>query len=375
MEESLKEKRVRILMTTDTVGGVWTYSIELCRSLQPLGVCFYLITTGAPMQPAQRRQVEELDNVTVYETDFMLEWMENPWPSIDASGDWLLQLEEELEPDLVHINGFAYGSLPWKAPKIVVAHSDVFSWWIAVKGQWPPAEWNHYFERIQAGLQQADHIIAPSVAMMDQLRRIYSFDTPGQVIYNWSNPEKFYRAGKEPVVFSMGRIWDEAKNIQLLLKAAPQIKAPIRLAGDHSFASNHCDLANTNISYLGKLPAHQIAACLSTASVFVLPALYEPFGLSALEAALSGCALVLGNIDSLKEIWGESAIYVNGTDPQALADTVNALMEGEPMRLQYAQRAAERAKRYTSTAMAGQYKQVYTRLVQQKNLLLQQEIM
>src|SRR4051812_3280173 len=157
---------LRVLMTTDTVGGVWSYSVELCKALLPFGVHFYLVTTGAPMQAAQRKDVESLENVTVYETDFLLEWMENPWESIDASGSWLLQLEEELQPDLIHINGYVYGSLAWKAPVIVAAHSDVYSWFLAVKGTLPPPEWNEYYKRVREGLEGADILIAPSKTMM-----------------------------------------------------------------------------------------------------------------------------------------------------------------------------------------------------------------
>ena len=374
MEESAKPEPIRILMTTDTVGGVWTYSVELCQALRPFGVQFYLITTGAPMQPAQRQEAE-LENVTVYETDFMLEWMEAPWANIDASAAWLLQLEKELRPDLIHVNGYAYGALPWKAPVLVVAHSDVYSWWLSVKKEAPPVKWNTYYERVRDGLQQADLIIAPSGAMMNHIRRIYSVDTPVQVIYNGRNPETFHPVHKEGFIFSMGRIWDEAKNIQLLIDAAPYMHDPVRVAGDNSFAGNHCVLENTNITYLGKLPVREIATQLSAASVYVLAATYEPFGLSVLEAALSGCVLVLGDIDSLKEIWNDSAVYINTADAHALADTVNYLMKDEAVRLQYAQRAMEQAKKYTTAVMADRYMLVYSRLLQHKKHLLQQEIM
>src|SRR3954454_23540400 len=162
MEELLRHTPLRVLMTTDTVGGVWSYSIELCKAMNSFNVHFYLITTGAPMQPAQRKEVESLENVTVYETDFLLEWMEHPWESIDASGIWLLQLEEELQPDLIHINGYVYGSLTWKAPVIVVAHSDVYSWFLSVKRTPPTPEWSEYYERVRAGLEGANLLIAPS---------------------------------------------------------------------------------------------------------------------------------------------------------------------------------------------------------------------
>ena len=54
---------------------------------------------------------------------------------------------------------------------------------------------------------------------------------------------------------------------------------------------------------LGKLPAAEMKLWFAHAAIYCLPARYEPFGLSVLEAGLSGCALVLGDIPSLREIW------------------------------------------------------------------------
>ncbi|MEB3829625.1 glycosyltransferase [Phormidium sp. CCY1219] len=47
------------------------------------------------------------------------------------------------------------------------------------------------------------------------------------------------------------------------------------------------------------------------AAIYAFPARYEPFGLSVLEAALSGCALVLGDIPRLREMWGDAAVFAN----------------------------------------------------------------
>jgi glycogen(starch) synthase len=85
-----------------------------------------------------------------------------------------------------------------------------------------------------------------------------------------------------------------------------------------------------------------------------------------LEAALSGCALVLGNIDSLQEIWGDSALYIDTDNAGALAKAVNFLMQDEAARLHYAQKAAERAKRYTTAALAENYVRVYGQLIETK---------
>ena len=66
-------------------------------------------------------------------------------------------------------------------------------------------------------------------------------------------------------------------------------------------------------------PSADIRPWFARAGIYALPAVYEPFGLSVLEAALSGCALVLGDIPSLREIWGDAALFVPPSDHEALA--------------------------------------------------------
>ena len=92
-------------MTTDVVGGVWTYCMELCRTLAD--VEFHLVTTGGKLSIAQSREATQLQNVVLYETVYKLEWMSDPRKDIDASGAWFLQLEKRIQTDLIHINAFA----------------------------------------------------------------------------------------------------------------------------------------------------------------------------------------------------------------------------------------------------------------------------
>ena len=169
----------------------------------------------------------------------------------------------------------------------------------------------------------------------------------------------------------MGRMWDEAKNIKLLVNATPRIPYPIKLAGDNHFENDSSATEGDTIIYLGKLSQPEVAAQLSTAAVYVLPANYEPFGFSILEAALSGCALVLGNIDSLREIWGDSAVYVDTDNAEELAKKVNELMENETLRNSYAQAAMDKAKDYSTAVMAKNYLEVYKQLLQKQLAFLE----
>src|SRR4051794_17723056 len=283
---------MRILMTADTVGGVWTYAVELAHALDAK---VHLATMGRPLSPAQRAEATVFAGV--YESDFPLEWMPDPWDGVDAAADWLLQLEHELQPDVVHLNGYAHAALSWRAPTVVVAHSDVLSWWRAVHREPAPSEWDEYRRRVIAGLRAAGRIVAPTTSVAADLAREYAVDGV-TVVPNCRRAELLPTAPKEPFVLAAGRIWDEAKNLALLA----DLDVPVVVAGEGELPG---------VQSLGVLPFDQLAHCMAKAAVFAAPSSYEPFGLAALEAAHAGCALVLGDIPSLREVWGDAASYAH----------------------------------------------------------------
>src|SRR4051812_8251002 len=125
---------MKILISTDTVGGVLTYTAELAAALEAGGDAVVVATLGPRLRRAQRQALPN----QVHESGFRLEWMEDPWDDVAAAGEWLLQLEEDEQPDVIHLCSYAHGALPFQAPKVVVAHSDVLSWWRAVHGTEAP---------------------------------------------------------------------------------------------------------------------------------------------------------------------------------------------------------------------------------------------
>jgi glycosyltransferase involved in cell wall biosynthesis len=103
-----------------------------------------------------------------------------------------------------------------------------------------------------------------------------------------------------------------------------------------------------------------VADWLARASIFALPARYEPFGLLPLEAALSGCALVLGDIASLREVWDDAAVYVDPDDRDSLRVAIERLVADPAALADYASRAHTRARTYTTARMAKAYVEIYT---------------
>jgi glycosyltransferase involved in cell wall biosynthesis len=287
--------------------------------------------------------------------------MDEPWADVDRAGEWLLGVAARVRPELVHVNSYAHAALPWNAPVLCVAHSCVHSWWRAVKREAAPAKYDEYRRRITAGLNAADLTAAPSHAMLRALAEEYGFSGESCVIPNARTPEQFRPAPvKEPLVLTCGRLWDEAKNVTAVDAVAATLSWPVYVAGD----DRHPGGGSSQFAAarpLGTLGAAEIAHWLSRASVYALPARYEPFGLSALEAALSGCALVLGDIPSLREIWGDAALYVHAEDHAALRDTLERVIRSDALRSDLAERARQRARRYTPDRMVSGYVEAYAR--------------
>ncbi|MFD1186981.1 glycosyltransferase [Pontibacter rugosus] len=352
-------------MTADTVGGVWNYTLELVRALAPFKTEVALATMGAPLSEEQRRQADDIDNLTIYESKYKLEWMENAWEDVAEAGKWLLKLKDEVQPDLVHLNGMVHGALDFGVPKLVVVHSCVLSWWKAVKDEVAPKEWNKYKEMVTKGLQAANIVVAPTQAMLHQAEQLYGPFQHSSVVYNGRGQHGFQFGKKEPFVFSMGRVWDEAKNISMLAHIASDLQWPVYIAGDAKHPATGKEVELENVHFLGQLSEREVSDFLSRASIYALPAKYEPFGLTILEAAMSGCALVVGKTDSQAEIWGNAAKYVDPNNADELRDTLNDLIEDEFARNIMAMRAIKRSHGYTADPMGQDYDHIYRQLLKQ----------
>ena len=175
---------MRVLMTADTLGGVWTYALALADGLCRRGVEVHLATMGRLPDEAQRAQAHAVDGLQLHASGFRLCWMQDPWDDLGRAGDWLTGLAARLRPDVVHLNDFGHAAIPWNAPVLLVAHSCVLSWWQAVHRAEPPAEWQRYRRLVQRGLQCADRVVAPSFAMAEALRKHYGTRPPLRVIPN-----------------------------------------------------------------------------------------------------------------------------------------------------------------------------------------------
>ena len=367
---------MRILMTTDTVGGVWTYTRELATGLLAAGCNLTMVTLGRIPSDDQQAWIEStasrwLGSFRAVATDFRLEWMQDNAQVYSSSCRFMLDCVREFVPDLIHSNQFCYGALPVDIPKLVVAHSDVLSWWRQCRDTEPDdSEWLvNYRSMVQRGLRGTDLLIAPTRWMLDQIEIGYGDLAPGAVIPNGRDISLIPDRPRRMQAVTAGRLWDEGKNIAMLAHVSSPI--PILIAGDKCFDGAYAGfLDNASVAQLGHLTEEDLLHLLAESSIYIVTSRYEPFGLAAVEAALCGCAILANDIPPLREVWGDAAIYFDLNSSGSLANLLRQLA-AEPAKVRaLAARAQNRArKRFTRERMAAEYLGFYRQLLTQESSL------
>jgi hypothetical protein len=224
---------IRLMMTTDAVGGVWIYATTLARSLGLAGFEVLLVTLGPQPTGAQRATLRGCPGVSLIETDLQLEWLDPAGSDLGRADAVLKHIADGFRPDLVHLNSFREAMFDWDVPTVVVAHSCVNSWADACgeRGAFNGDEWKAYSRSVQGGLKNADVWVAPSRAFREQLRALYGLDQGGQVIWNGVESRRDKSSSKRPLVLSAGRLWDKAKNVSVVASVASGLEWPVSIAG------------------------------------------------------------------------------------------------------------------------------------------------
>jgi glycosyltransferase involved in cell wall biosynthesis len=357
---------LRLFMTTDAVGGVWPYALDLSRYLCAAGVNVTLAVTGPAPSESQREEAEAILGLAVLPTNLPLDWTA-PEPSVVVrAGADLARLAVECGAHLVHLNSAAYAAEnQFAAPLLIACHSCVATWWDAVRAQDLPTDFIWRRDQVAKGYAEARMLVAPSHAFAEATRRVYGRHVAPRVVYNGRTHSRSAQSGMalpSKFAFTAGRLWDEGKNLKTVDRAAALTEVPVLAAGSLA-GPNGVRMELPNLQALGQLDSHAIAACFDAASVFVSPAYYEPFGFAVLEAARSGTALILSNISTFREIWGEAASYVPCDDAEALAGEIERLIADPDLRSRRAAEAQRRAIRYGVEAMGSAMLSLYAEVL------------
>lgn len=348
-------RKLRVLVTTDAVGGVWVYSVELAHALAPLGVEVLLAVMGPPPSEAQRR---DAGAIRLIDTGLPLDWGDTSAAELARAGGTLAAIASREAVDVVQTCSAAVlAYAEFEQPTIAVQHSCLASWWAAVRGTPMPADFEWRTDLVSRGLQRADTVVAPSATFAAETARIYGLETVATV----HNGRLFAAAAdgaERDFVLTASRLWDEGKNVATLDAAAAQLDVPFQAAGADR-RPNGASIRLENLESGGQLDSGLLRTLLAQRPVFASAALYEPFGLSVLEAAQAGCALVLSDIPTHRELWGEAALYVAARDADGFAAAIRRVLGDRSLRAELGDAARQRAERYTPGHMAAAMAWIY----------------
>jgi glycosyltransferase involved in cell wall biosynthesis len=353
--------KLRLLLVTDAVGGVWTYSLELARALEPLGVETVLAVTGPSPSAEQRAATSRMELI---DTGLPLEWLDTGPAEIADAGKALALIAACEGADVVQTSSAALlAGGAFEQPTVAVQHSCVATWWAAVKGTPLPGDFRWRSDLVAQGLSKADAVVAPTRAFAAATERAYDLDRRVLAVHNGRTAQKLRELPQGDFVFTAGRLWDEGKNVATLDRAAARIRAPFQAAGSTE-GPNGARIALEHLIALGSLSEARVAGVMAARPIFASAALYEPFGLSVLEAAEAGCALVLSDIATHRELWDGAALFVEPLDDAAFASAINDLLDRHEERERLGQIARERARQYSPQRMAREMAGLYARVLQ-----------
>lgn len=349
---------LRVLLTADAVGGVWTYALDLAEGLAgaEMGISVTLAVLGPPPSEMQQAQARRRANLLL--TDLPLDWLAAGEAEVLSAGERLAQMASQY--DLVHLNSPALlASGPLATPVVGGCHSCLASWWRAVGAGPLPADFDWRVRLLARGYRACDLLVAPTRAFAEETHRLYGvrpLAAPnGRAAPALTRPPPAHR---RPIAVTAGRLWDRGKDLATLAAAASRMRHEVHAAGP-TIGPNGETFAPTALRPLGWLESDALAKVLADASVYVSLARYEPFGLGVLEAAQTGCALVLSDIPTFRELWDGAALFVPPQNPLAAAKSLDDLLADPEACDRLGRAARRRARQYGVRSMVDAVLQAY----------------
>ena len=196
-------------------------------------------------------------------------------------------------------------------------------------------------------------------------------------IGNWKlEIQKRYNLPERFVLYVGDVTWN--KNLPRLLEAVKQINLPLVMVGKALVSEDYDrtnpwndDLvkvqqeaeANTNVIRLGFVSNEDLVGIYNMATVFIMPSLYEGFGLPVLEAMASGCPVITTKEGSLPEVAGEAALYVDAYNTESIAQGLKKVFNDENLQKELSKKGLKRAAEFSWKKTASDTLEVYRRVL------------
>src|ERR671916_971374 len=341
-------------------GGLARHVRKLAENLVLRGVEVHVLTRGQEESPPE----EEADGLVVHrvrepdrprELGEFVTWVEHMNGDMLAAG---VELGDRFDFDVVHGHDWLVAvagdhlAKRFRCPLAVTIHATEYGrhqGWVEKH----PQSHIHGVERWMAN--RAERVVTCSAYMREHVADIYGLEEERiAVVPNGIDPAELvpvadldelrarFAAPEERLVLLVGRLVYE-KGFQLALDAMPQV---IRRAGRVRFlvagsGTHEADLRKQarrlglmpHGTFMGWIGDDVLHSLYRIADLCVVPSIYEPFGLVALEAMASGCACIVADTGGLREVVPDNAagLRFRARGPEALADQAIRVLRDEKL--------------------------------------------
>lgn len=185
------------------------------------------------------------------------------------------------------------------------------------------------------------------------------------------NKEEFFKKYKitSPFLLFVGTI-QPRKNIKKLIRAFSFVLKQEKdlslvivgkkgwmyeeiLRSDKEYGVEH------SVKFLHDVPNEDLPHFYKYAQCFVLPSLYEGFGLPVLEAMKFGCPVITSNVSSLPEAGGDAALYVDPNNEQDIAQKIEKVLKDKELREDMIKKGHEQVKKFSWEKAAKEVLEVF----------------
>jgi glycogen synthase len=361
-------------------GGLGVHCYELCRELTRLGhrVTFvtpfsgpFLETPGVTFRfpgsaPKEGKPPPGAYNVVLGPEGQVAD-------SLSDYNSWVASLPLGEDVDVVHVHdwfgtiGAAEAARRLGVPLVMTVHSTEYDRSLGFPNL-------AILDMERRGVAAANRVISVSGHLKNQL--VERFQVPSdriRVVYNAVRPTARLErlARPDPIVLYLGRL-AAMKGVDTFLRAAARVlpyvpDATFVVAGDGPEYPRLLTLAahlgiGDHVLFLGWVTEDERTILLGRASVYVLPSVVEPFGISALEAMVAGVPTIVSKTSGVAEIT-ESVFAVDFWDIDEFASRIAELLTYPSLRNVMSDAVREAALNATWAERARQTVSVYLELI------------
>lgn len=216
--------------------------------------------------------------------------------------------------------------------------------------------------------ENADHIITISNFSKQDIISQYKIDKNKiTVAYPGYDSEKFKVRSQEAenYIIYVGTI-QPRKNLVRLMEAVARIDGlKLIIVGKTGWEYEEILVTpkklgiEDRVEFKGYVATDKLSNLLNGATAFVLPSLYEGFGIPVLEAMAAGVPVISSNVSSLPEVVGDAGLLVDPYSVDQIEQAIRTLMADKKLRQKYAKLGSTQAQKFSWDKMSKQVLKVF----------------